>query len=116
MRYVFVTMSAAMVATVIGASCLAADGSIAWSEFWPASWIWFAGVWAAGDRPISAVHVCPWVSKQLSPKALEASHEGEPVSNQPLGSDPAVFAEGVGQVAAMLVTLWVMFGPRLGHS
>ena len=42
-RYVFVTMTAAMVATVIGVSCLVADKSIAKSEFWNASWSWFAG-------------------------------------------------------------------------
>jgi hypothetical protein len=37
-RYVFVTMAAALVATAIGVSCLAADRSISWSEFWPTAW------------------------------------------------------------------------------
>ena len=114
-RYVFVTMSAAVVATVIGVSCLAADKSIAWSEFWPTSWGWFAGdgIGLVGIAPFLLVHVCPWVRKQLSPKS-EASHEGELVSNQALHFDPATFAEAVGQVALMVAILWVMFGPRLG--
>ena len=114
-RYVFVTMSAAVVATVIGVSCLAADKSIAWSEFWPTSWSWFAGdgIGLVGIAPFLLVHVCPWVRKQLSPKS-EASHEGELVSNQALHFDPATFAEAVGQVALMVAILWVMFGPRLG--
>lgn len=115
-RYVFVTMSAAIVATVIGVSCLAADGSIAWSEFWNASWIWFAGdgIGLLGVAPFLLVYVCPWVRKQLSPPAVEVSHESEPAPNQALRTDLAVLAEAVGQAAALLVTLWVMFGPRLG--
>ena len=36
-RYVFVTMAAAVGATAIGVTCLAADGSIPWSEFWTTS-------------------------------------------------------------------------------
>jgi diguanylate cyclase (GGDEF)-like protein/PAS domain S-box-containing protein len=115
-RYVFVTTSAAVVATVIGVSCLAADKSIAWSEFWSASWSWFAGdgIGLVGVAPFLLVHVCPWVRKQLSPKTTEASQDGELAPNQALRFDPAVFAEGLGQAALMVAILWVMFGPRLG--
>ena len=43
MRYVFVTMTAAMVATVIGVSSLLADRLIPWSEVRSSSWGWFVG-------------------------------------------------------------------------
>jgi diguanylate cyclase (GGDEF)-like protein/PAS domain S-box-containing protein len=114
-RYVFVTMSAAVVATLIGVSCLAADKSIAWSDFWPTSWSWFAGdgIGLVGVAPFLLVHVCPWVRKQLSPKS-EAGQEGELVPNQALRFYPATFAEAIGQGALMVAILWVMFGPRLG--
>jgi diguanylate cyclase (GGDEF)-like protein/PAS domain S-box-containing protein len=115
-RYVFVTMSAAVVATVIGVSCLAADKSIPWSEFWPTSWSWFAGdgIGLVGVAPFLLVHVCPWVRKQLSPKVIEASQDGELVPNQALRFHSAALAEAVGQAALMVAILWVMFGPRLG--
>ncbi len=115
-RYVFVTMTAAMVATVIGVSCLAADKSIAWGEFWNASWIWFAGdgIGLLGVAPFLLVHVCPWVRKQLGPKTNEANLDGERIRNEAIRVDPAALAEGLGQVAAILAILWVMFGPRLG--
>ncbi len=115
-RYVFVTMSAAVVATAIGVSCLAADKSIAWSEFWSASWSWFAGdgIGLLGIAPFLLVHVCPWVRKQLSPKALAANRDSQRVPNKSFGFDLAVLAEAVGQAALMVAILWVMFGPRLG--
>ncbi len=114
-RYVFVTMTAAMVATVIGVSCLVADKSIAWSEFWNASWSWFAGdgIGLLGIAPFFLVHVCPWVRKQLSPQTAEASGESERTPNE-ARFDPETLAEAVGQAALMVATLWVMFGPRLG--
>jgi diguanylate cyclase (GGDEF)-like protein/PAS domain S-box-containing protein len=116
MRYVFVTMSAAVVATVIGVSCLAADKSIAWSEFWPAAWGWFAGdgIGLLGVAPFLLVHVCPWVRKQLAPGIIGASQDGELAPKQPLRFHAAALTEAAGQAALMVAILWVMFGPRLG--
>jgi diguanylate cyclase (GGDEF)-like protein/PAS domain S-box-containing protein len=115
-RYVFVTMAAAMVATVIGVSCLAADRSIAWSEFWNASWSWFAGdgIGLLGVAPFLLVHLCPWVRKELSPKIVEANQDLDRARNAPIRVDPAALAEAVGQAASIVAILWVMFGPRLG--
>jgi diguanylate cyclase (GGDEF)-like protein/PAS domain S-box-containing protein len=115
-RYVFVTMTAAVVATMIGVACLAADKSIAWSEFWGASWGWFAGdgIGLLGIAPFLLVHVCPWVRRQLSPKMVESNQDSERVRNEVIRVNPAVVAEAVGQVAAILAILWVMFGPGLG--
>ena len=115
-RYVFVTMSAAVVATVIGVACLAADKSIAWSEFWTASWIWFAGdgIGLLGVAPFLLVHVCPWARKQLSQKIVEANQDSERARNQVIRVGAADIAEALGQAASIVAILWVMFGPRLG--
>jgi integral membrane sensor domain MASE1 len=116
-RYVFVTMSAAVVATAIGVACLAADKSIAWSEFWTASWIWFAGdgIGLLGVAPFFLVHVCPWLRKQLSPEMVEPNQERERARNKVIRVGAADMAEALGQAASIAVVLWVMFGPRLGH-
>jgi two-component system, LuxR family, sensor kinase FixL len=115
-RYVFVTMSAAVVATAIGVACLAADKSIAWSEFWTASWIWFAGdeIGLLGVAPFFLVHVCPWLRKQLSPEMVEPNQERERARNKVIRVGAADMAEALGQAASIAVVLWVMFGPRLG--
>src|SRR5580704_8084626 len=115
-RYVFVTMSAAVVATAIGVACLAADKSIAWSEFWTASWIWFAGdgIGLLGVAPFFLVHVCPWLRKQLSPEMVEPNQERERARDKIIRVGAADIAEALGQGASIAVVLWVMFGPRLG--
>jgi diguanylate cyclase (GGDEF)-like protein/PAS domain S-box-containing protein len=115
-RYVFVTMSAAVVATAIGVACLAGDKSIAWSEFWTASWTWFAGdgIGLLGVAPFFLVHVCPWLRNQLSPEMVEPNQEREHARNQVIRVGAADIAEAVGQAASIVAILWVMFGPRLG--
>ena len=115
-RYVFVTMTAAMAATMIGVSCLAADKSIPWSDFWISAWGWFSGdgIGLLGVAPFLLIHVFPWVRGQISPTTEEARQENERSTRNVVGLDPISAAEAVGQGAAIVATLWVMFGPRLG--
>src|SRR5579862_3852764 len=115
-RYVIVTITAATVATVIGVSCLAADKSIAWTEFWSTSWGWFAGdgIALVGVAPFLLVHVCPWVRKQLSPGIIQDQEGAGRARSDAILVDPAALAEAVGQAAAIIAILWVMFGPRFG--
>ncbi len=114
-RYVFVSMTAALVAAAIGVSCLAADKSISWTEFWPTAWGWFAGdgIGLIGIGPFLLIHVFPWIRKQLSP--FEA-HGSELPRKRKGRFDPVFVAEGIGQAAAILAVLWIMFGPRLGSQ
>src|SRR4029077_462617 len=90
--------------------------SIAWSEFWTASWIWFAGdgIGLLGVAPFLLVHVCPWARKQLSQKIVEANQDSERARNQVIRVGAADIAEALGQAASIVAILWVMFGPRLG--
>jgi diguanylate cyclase (GGDEF)-like protein/PAS domain S-box-containing protein len=115
-RYVIVTITAATVATVIGVSCLAADKSIAWTEFWSTSWDWFAGdgIALVGVAPFLLVHVCPWVRKQLSPGIIQDQEGAARARSDAILVDPAALPEAVGQAAAIIAILWVMFGPRFG--
>ena len=74
-RYVFVTMAAAAVATAIGVTCLAADKSIPWGDFWASSWVWFSGdgIGLVGVAPFLLIHVFPWVRRQLRHKRKKLS-------------------------------------------
>jgi diguanylate cyclase (GGDEF)-like protein/PAS domain S-box-containing protein len=115
-RYVIVTTAAATVATAIGVSCLAADKSIAWTDFWSASWGWFAGdgIGLVGVAPFLLVHVCPWVRTHLSPPIVQDRKGTKRAGSDAIRIDSAALAEGIGQAAAIIATLWVIFGPRFG--
>ena len=117
-RYVFVTMAAAVGSTLIGVTCLIADGSVPWNQFWTSSWGWFAGdgIGLIGVAPFLLIHVFPWVRRQLSPKRDETGQESERLQEKVVPPDPASVAEGIGQVAAIVAILWVMFGPSLGQK
>ena len=116
-RYVFVTMAVAAGATAIGVACLAADKAIPWSEFWPSASGWFFGdgIGLLGVAPFLLIHVFPWVRAQLSPKVAEDHRENERSRGTTIRLDLGAIAEAVGQAAAIVTVLWVMFGPRLGH-
>ncbi len=115
-RYVFVMAIVSTVATVIGVACLIGDKSIAWADFWGASWSWFLGdgIGIMGIAPFLLVHVCPWVRRQLSPDSAAAHKERDRPQRRTARLNPLAIAETLGQAAAIFVTLWVMFGPRFG--
>jgi diguanylate cyclase (GGDEF)-like protein/PAS domain S-box-containing protein len=115
-RYVFVTMATAVAATMIGVACLAADKSIAWSEFWSSSWGWFSGdgIGLLGIAPFLLIHVFPWVRRQVFPKAERGSQKHEGPEEKVVTLDIAAVGEALGQAASILAVLWVMFGSRLG--
>ena len=117
-RYVFVSVVAAVAATAIGVSCLAADKIIQWSDVWRSAWMWFAGdgIGLLGVAPFFLIHVFPWVRKEIA--STEGWHQQE---KRRLGGKKSrvsliTIAEAVGQVFALLTTLWVMFGDRLASQ
>ena len=116
-RYVFVTMAAAVVATVIGVACLVADHSIARSEVWVSSLGMVRRGWdrTVGDCALSAGPCIPLGKKRSSHrKWRKASGKEQRAGSKIVRVDPTIVAEAVGQIAAILAILWVMFGPRLG--
>jgi diguanylate cyclase (GGDEF)-like protein/PAS domain S-box-containing protein len=116
-RYVFVTLTGAVLATIVGVRCLVADHTIAWNQFWSAAFSWFCGdsIALVVVAPFLLIHVLPWVRRELS--AVPAKSVTRAVSSEKtkprriLGT----IAEYVGQGTSILVLLWVMFGHSLGR-
>jgi diguanylate cyclase (GGDEF)-like protein/PAS domain S-box-containing protein len=108
-------MAAAAGSTAIGVASLVADKAIAWTQFWPAASGWFFGdgIGLLGVAPFLLIHVFPWVRSQLSPNVVDDHEEIGPPRKTTTRSLSAI-GEAVGQAAAIVTVLWVMFGPRLG--
>src|ERR1700721_578481 len=66
-RYVFITLVAAVSSTIIGVVCLVADHTISWLQFWGAAFSWFSGdsIAFVGVAPFLLIHVFPWVRHRL---------------------------------------------------
>jgi len=122
-RYVLVSTCAAVGATLTGVACLAADHTIPWRDFWSAVPDWFIGdaIGLVGLAPFLLIHVVPWAQRQLSP---EPPQSPLPPTSKPGAASRAhthievniqALLEGLGQVVAVLLVLWIMFGPRWGH-
>jgi diguanylate cyclase (GGDEF)-like protein/PAS domain S-box-containing protein len=117
-RYVSVTLAAACFAAATGAACLAADKTILWSQFWHSALGWYIGdvVGIVGFAPFLLIHLLPWVRRLLSPvPAMSAQKDGprETRTRQILLRD---VLEAIGQVASIVLLLWIMFAPALGYK
>src|SRR6202051_1328194 len=114
-RYVFVSATAAAVATIIGVACLIADHSITWPEYKSSALGWFLGdvIGLVGIAPFLLVHVFPYVRKWLT---LGPSYPHSATTNPPTTTAAlASIAETCGQGLTILVVLWVMFGTKDGR-
>jgi diguanylate cyclase (GGDEF)-like protein/PAS domain S-box-containing protein len=117
-RYVFVTLVAAVSSTIIGVVCLVADHTISWHQFWGAAFSWFSGdsIAFVGVAPFLLIHVFPWVRHRL----LLSVKKSTARTRRPKEGDAdlriGVFAEAVGQGASIVFLLWVMFGHTLGQQ
>lgn len=66
-RYVFITLVAAVSSTIIGVTCLVADHTISWNQFWPAAFSWFNG------DAIAFVGVAPfWPDSRTRPRSTKS--------------------------------------------
>src|SRR5216683_3653499 len=114
-RYVFVSATAAVVATIIGVACLIADHSIPWGEYATSALGWFLGdaIGLVGIAPFLLVHVFPYVRNWLSPTP---SHPHSTREHSPRRTFTfSALAETCGQLFTILVVLWVMFGSKDGR-
>jgi diguanylate cyclase (GGDEF)-like protein/PAS domain S-box-containing protein len=112
LRYLAVTLTAAIFATVAGVACLAADGIIKWHQFWDAAIGWYMGdaVGLLSIAPFLLIYVCPWVRRNL----LERSGKGE-IQKAFTNAAPRIGIAGVleaaGQGVSIVLFLWIAFGP-----
>ena len=110
-------MSAAAATTLIGVGSLVVSGAVPQSEFWPASFKWFLGDGIAllGVAPFLLIHVLPSIRTRLLSQSAEEPFRDESVQLASVRSNLGTFSEGAGQVAAIALALWVMFGPQFGY-
>ena len=113
--YVCVTSTAAVIAALIGAACLAADHSIAWSEYAISAVAWFLGdgIGLVGIAPFLLLYIVPSIRKWLNLTKTEPDTARAHPSKAAV--HPKVLLEYIGQALALLATLWVMFPSKWGH-
>jgi signal transduction histidine kinase/DNA-binding response OmpR family regulator len=109
--YISVTTAAALGSTGLGVACLVLDHTISWGERWHAASAWGLGdeIGLLGVAPFLLIHVFPSVRRWLSAKVVEVRTEKQSSSWKVWS-----LLEVVGQSAALLFLLWVMFGPTFG--
>src|ERR1700728_2165933 len=112
-RYVLLSVTAAVGAAIVGVGCLIADHSIALSEYKSSGLGWFLGdaIGLVGIAPFFLIHVFPRVRSWLSPTFSET---GRPVG---AGSTHPKFklteiVEASGQALTIFAVLLVIFGFR----
>jgi diguanylate cyclase (GGDEF)-like protein/PAS domain S-box-containing protein len=115
-RYIFVTMVAALPAMLVGVFCLAKDHTISWNEFWPSAFQWYMGdvVGLVGFAPFLLIHVFPWARNQLSKyreDVRQASEAQTVVSGKGQARD---ILEAAAQFGSIVLVLWIMFGGTFG--
>lgn len=117
-RYLLVAMAAAIPSTFVGVLCLAKDHTLPWREFWQSAFQWYMGdvIGLVGFAPFLLIHVLPWTRNQLSkfrdevkqPPRVQTAHSGKAQAQNIL--------EAAVQLAAIVVTLWIMFGRPFGSK
>lgn len=112
LRYLVVTLTAAIFATMAGVTCLAADRSIKWNQFWDSVISWYIGdaVGLLSVAPFLLIYVLPWVRRNLFEPSSEDDIE-KIFTNPALRIDIVVVLEAAGQAVSILLFLWIIFGP-----
>ncbi len=114
-RYVLVSVAAAVAATVIGVACLMADHSITWSEYKTSARGWFLGdaIGLVGIAPFLLVHVFPPVRKWVT--ATPAQSPSRETHSRRTTLTLSTLTEACGQGLTIVAVLWVTFGTRDGR-
>jgi diguanylate cyclase (GGDEF)-like protein/PAS domain S-box-containing protein len=111
LRYVAVTLGAAMGSTLVGTAGLVLDRTIAPEQFWRAALNWYSGdaIALAGVTPFLLVHILPWV-RRFATGARESAPR--PALTAPEWSSDSLLRmllETLGQALSILAVLWLMF-------
>jgi signal transduction histidine kinase len=114
-RYVSVTTAAAVASTGVGVVCLVADHAIRWEEFWQSAWLWLLGdeIGLLAVAPFLLIYVFPWVRQQLAEGPTERPGKKRVAAIQ-TGSFWRLVECG-GQILALLLSVWIMFGAPFLH-
>ena len=114
--FIFVSMAAAITATITGVLCLIADHSIAARDFYSTAVQWLIGdcVGLVGLAPALLIHIVPRVRRWLWAENSSLDAENDSPGTQPATSGWAL-AEAAGQTLSLLAILWIIFGPRWAY-
>jgi len=110
-RYLTVTLTAAIFATIAGVSCLVGDGIIKSGQFWESAVAWYIGdaTGLLSVAPFLLIYVFPAIRRSLSQQSNQSQPEKRAVNphsqTQLLG-----LLEGAGQALSIGLLLWIMFG------
>jgi diguanylate cyclase (GGDEF)-like protein/PAS domain S-box-containing protein len=117
-RYVSVTLAAAVFATATGVAGLAADRTISWSQYWHSAVGWYVGdvVGIVGLAPFLLIYLLPWIRRMLSPPQAETTQEDDRSKTKTRQIEPRDVLEATGQATSIVLVLWIMFGPTLGYK
>jgi hypothetical protein len=110
-RYLLVITLAAIVAASMGIIGLVEDRAILRSKYWVSvlGWISGDGIGLLGVAPFLLIHVFPRIRRYLFGQAFATSAQWEPIQARPISL--GIAAEAVGQGLAMVLVLYLMFGP-----
>jgi two-component system sensor kinase FixL len=110
-RYLTVTLTAAIFATVAGVGCLVADGTVKPGQFWESAVAWYIGdaTGLLSVAPFLLIYVFPAVRRNLSQRPDERRPEKTRASQ---GSQAQFLGllEGATQAVSIVLLLWIMFG------
>src|SRR5216683_1851460 len=118
-RYISVTLGAAVFATLSGTACLAADGTISWAQYWHSAWAWYVGdvVGLVGFAPFLLIHLLPTVLRTLSRSHAKTTQRRQHAKAKKTEQTKVrEVLELAGQFSSMVLVLWIMFGRTLGHQ
>ena len=115
-RYVLVTMIAAVPATFAGVASLVKDHTIVPSQFWGSAVQWYIGdaIGLIGFAPFLLIHLFPPIERELSTFRREGRQHIEGRRIELPGSHSGKILEAIGQLSAIVLVLWIMFGPSFG--
>src|SRR5579872_361095 len=113
--YIFVTMAAALCATVTGVLCLIGDHSISMHQAWSAALAWFIGdgIGLVGLAPFLLIHVFPSVRRWLGLAERRRNPRYAHRAYAHAGEWHVV--EAIGQAVSIPAILWIMFAPHWAH-
>ena len=110
-RYLTITLTAAIFATIAGVGCLAADGTIKPGQFLDSAVAWYIGdaTGLLSVAPFLLIHVFPAIRRNLSQQSAERRPEQRGGKPTPQAQILGVL-EASGQAVTLALLLWIMFG------
>ena len=110
LRYLSGALTAAILSTLIGVTCLRADHAVPSSEFWHTTLTWYFSDTIAllSVAPFLLIHVLPWIRTKIEVASLD---EDATTSKGALPKrlNPLKIMEFVGQTACFLLVFWFTF-------